>query len=799
MSPRFRSFDDACRFWSARRPTAVATLDSSDLVSFQTLDEWASQIAGRLASLGIARGARIGLLTGRTVDVVVGFVAISRAGGTIVPLEPLLPDSRLRSILADAEIECLLISDEQKDRAVFGHSCRTVRLGSERTRHPLLSRTTTHPNGLAYVMYTSGSTGTPKGVAVTEGALAAFADACVRRFGEDGPINTLAVSSIGFDMTCLDVGVALWTGGACAILPTDPMELPAECVRVLRRLTGLTILQTTPTMWRWLLRKSDLQWGRVIAISGGEPLDDGVKALLVERCHSAWNFYGPTEGTVYCSAQRLSKEPVSLGTALDGYEVLVAAEDLRPAAKGAAGEILIGGVGLADRYLNDPELTTERFVQVRNPSGGVSRKYRTGDLGRVLPNGELVYVGRLDDQIQVAGVRVEPGEIEHALRQCRGVGAAAAIGVPSPTGGFRLHGFVTPVQDGALIDPGAVRAELAGLLPTTNLPSRLHVLDRLPVTPRGKIDQAALRALGAGDIVSHTPSQGRARRYPRTDREHQEEFHRFLYRNVLDADVAVDMDEVRFGGTSHTGHLTSYACDLLSDEILTESAGASVARLLELGSGFGAATRHITTRLAAAGVTVRQAIGVDFSWEHCRVMRTLGAETEPRPVVLCADVGALPLHSRSVNIAFSVGTIAHLRDFRAVVSEAARVLHEGGVLYLLDEVGLRAEGATLSAEFTRWHPPHVFHNATLAERTNDLRLAGFTHISTRDVSRWARSVARQRLLALRLAVPRLNATLGTEQATQIVESVKATKGEYDRGNLVPYVLRASLHARDRTP
>ncbi len=441
---------------------AVTTAGPAEALSYAELDRRANQLAHRLRGLGVGRDVLVGICLERSAEMVVALLAVLRAGGAYVPIDPGFPAERVALMLADSELPVLLTRRPLLPRLgevrarVLCLDELAAELAAEPAEPPAVA---IEPGDLAYVIYTSGSTGRPKGVAVPHGALANFLRSMAERPGLAAGDTLLAVTTLSFDIAMLELLLPLVTGArvvvAAADVVTDGERLAAALDAV-----GATALQATPSAWRMLL---DSGWtGRpgLRALAGGEALPVELAHRLLGRGVELWNMYGPTETTIWSAVSRVRPGQVLLGEPIANTQlhVLDPDGDLVPA--GVPGELHIGGAGLARGYLRRPELTAERFVAPAPGTGLPDRLYRTGDLVRRRQDGGLEFLGRLDAQVKLRGFRIELGDVEAALVRQPAVAQAVVTLREDVPGDKRLVGYVVPAA-GHDTDP-AGPADAAG-------------------------------------------------------------------------------------------------------------------------------------------------------------------------------------------------------------------------------------------------------------------------------------------------------------------------------------------------
>jgi amino acid adenylation domain-containing protein len=464
---------------------------------------------------------------------IVGLLGVLKAGAAYLPLDPAHPPDRLELLMADAgaDIVAAAPGGEQVERLARD----VVRLDEVEPREP--PRVEVWPENAAYVIYTSGSTGRPKGVVVTHRSVVALTSFFVRLFDMGGADTVLQYAPLTFDPSVWEIFTTLHAGATLCVpderTVRDPGALEAFLVR-----HGVTVIDVVPGLLRSLAPDAFRELR--IVMSGMEPFDSGLVRAWRRDDRRFFNGYGPTETTVVSTvAECVGDEPVPpIGTALPESRGHVVDGDLRPVPDGAVGELVIGGESLARGYLGRPDLTAERFVpDLFGASGG--RLYRTGDLVCRRPDGVLEYLGRLDEQVKIRGIRVEPGEVARTLETHPEVVEAAVVATRPVEGS--LVAFVTPA--GTETTGDECRRFLADRLPEHLVPFKVVVEARLPHNASGKIDLRTLR--DRARAVIEPTGNGAA---PATETERQIAD---IWAEVLEVgDVGVDDDFVDLGGTS---------------------------------------------------------------------------------------------------------------------------------------------------------------------------------------------------------------------------------------------------------
>jgi amino acid adenylation domain-containing protein len=481
---------------AARTPSATAFIIGAETFSYRDIDQRANRLAHLLQLHGVQLGDRVGVCLDRTIEMPVAIAAVLKAGAAYVPLDPAHPADRLRYIVEDARVACVVTTSSLAE--LFEADIPRVLLDAATPEldglETSMCAVTVTPNDVAYVIYTSGSTGRPKGVQVEHRNVVSFLDAMRREPGIDESDILLAVTTLSFDIAGLDIWLPLSVGAKVVLASKADVVVGDRLVDLIDRFQ-VTVMQATPSTWRLLLDagwsgKSDMK-----ALCGGEALPIDLAAILLPKVAQLWNMYGPTETTIWSTTCRILEATgvLPIGKPIANTHVYVVEPSGTLAALGGFGELAIGGEGVARGYWNRPELTAEKFVDMSLPDGRIERVFRTGDIVRIRNDGQLEFHGRRDGQIKLRGYRIELGEIEAILAKCRAVKEATVIVREDEPGDQRLVGYVV-ARVGEPFDPDAVRTVLKAALPGYMIPAEFIVLDSMPLTPNGKVHRAALPA-----------------------------------------------------------------------------------------------------------------------------------------------------------------------------------------------------------------------------------------------------------------------------------------------------------------
>jgi amino acid adenylation domain-containing protein len=487
-----------------RTPQAIAVRFEGKRLTYQELDRRSNQLAHHLRELGVGPEALVGLCVERSLEMVVGLLGILKAGGAYVPIDPSYPAARQAFMLQDSQAKVLLTQARLLPR-LPSHNTPTVCLDTDWHRLAQLPKSPppslAGPTHLAYVIYTSGSTGQPKGVCIAHRGLVNYLSWAISAYkvaeGAGAPVH----SSIAFDLTVTSIFTPLLVGRSVELLPDDR---GAEALaRALQTAAGYSLVKLTPAHLQALqlqLRPEQVAERTRTFVIGGEQLR--AEAIAFWRQHAPHtllvNEYGPTETVVGCCVYTVTPEtrshgPIPIGRPIANTRLYILDRYLQPVPIGVAGELCIGGDGVARGYLNRAELTKERFIaDPFSPESG-TRLYKTGDFARYLPDGTIEFLGRRDDQVKVSGFRIELGEIESVLGRLPQVQEAVVALCEDDPGERRLVAYVV-LKPGQADAPRELRSLLKQHLPDYMLPSAFVTLDRLPLTHNGKVDRAALPA-----------------------------------------------------------------------------------------------------------------------------------------------------------------------------------------------------------------------------------------------------------------------------------------------------------------
>jgi amino acid adenylation domain-containing protein len=495
--------------WQAERtPNATAMVFENEHLTYRELNRRANQLASHLVKLGVGPDVLVGILVERSFDMIVGLLGILKAGGAYVPLDPAYPRDRVAFMLEDANVPVLLTQrrllgsiPESRAKVVLldpdSHEFAT-----EQAENPVSKA---GPKNLAYVIYTSGSTGKPKGVQILHRAVVNFLTSMSHKPGMTAKDRLLAVTTLSFDIAGLEIFLPLSVGASFEIVSrqvaSDGNQLLAKIAN-----SKATMMQATPATWRMLLEAGWKGTPGLKILCGGEAVSRKLADQLLQKCSSLWNMYGPTETTIWSTASRIEPGPggVPIGQPIANTQLYILDKVLQPVPIGVAGELHIGGDGLARGYLHRPDLSAEKFIPDPFSPDPEARLYKTGDLVRYLPDGSIEFLGRIDHQIKIRGFRIEMGEIEAVLRQHGAVNETVAVVREDTPGDQRLVAYFVAAQEstsGTTSTISDLREFVRGKLPEYMVPSAFVMLKAMPLTPNGKVNRRALPAPDQKDLA----------------------------------------------------------------------------------------------------------------------------------------------------------------------------------------------------------------------------------------------------------------------------------------------------------
>jgi amino acid adenylation domain-containing protein len=490
-------------------PERVAVIWKDQQLSYREFNSRANQLAHYLSERGVGPSAKVAICLNPSLDFAVAVLAVLKSGAACVPLDPKYPQERLAYMLHDVGARVLitergiLSDDASAGCQLLFLAEKSDALDTWPTNNPTPSVTT---SDIAYVIYTSGSTGKPRGVLLPHAGLVNYTFNMARVYSMSPDDRVLQFCSVSFDIAVEELFIA-WLSGAALVMKSDEMPLAVPEFLYWIERQGITVLDLPTAYWHeWMHQISEL----------GNPAPERLRLVIVggekvsAKAYAAWagavgrrvrwvNTYGPTEGSIAATAYEPKSdtdtipENVPIGRPVANVRVYLLDPQLNPVAVGVAGELHIGGVGVARGYLNRPELTAEKFISDPFSTDPDARLYKTGDLARYLPSGEIEFVGRTDDQVKIRGFRVELGEIEVALAKHPALREVAVVAREDEAGDKHLVAYVVPAPE-AEITTSELRRYLQRQVPEHMVPSAFMVLPAMPLTPNGKIDRRGLPA-----------------------------------------------------------------------------------------------------------------------------------------------------------------------------------------------------------------------------------------------------------------------------------------------------------------
>jgi amino acid adenylation domain-containing protein len=485
-----------------QNPSAVAAVFDNAQITYHDLNCRANQLAHHLQKLGVEPEVLVAVYLERSLEMLIALLAILKAGGAYMPLDPSLPQQRLAFMLADSTASVLLTHFHLVN-TLPQHTASVVCLEQdwERiSRHQRCNlKTQLQPQALAYIIYTSGSTGQPKGVAIEHCSVVNFLSAMQQQRMCKAEDTLLSVTTLSFDIAVLELFLPLVVGAKVVVVSR---EVATDSEQLLQQLSDsdATIMQATPATWQMLYAAVWQGSPQLTILCGGDALSWQLAQQLRQQNAEVWNLYGPTETTIWSIIHQVDdrKGEVPIGRPIRNTQIYLLDSNLQPVPIGVVGELYIGGDGLARGYLNRPELSAQKFIpnphnksQLKTQNSKASRLYKTGDLARYLADGNIEFIGRIDNQIKIRGNRVELEEIEAVVCQHPEVVQAVVIAREDTRADKRLVAYIVSNQQ-QVPSSNELRDFLKAQLPNYMIPSAFVILDALPLTPNGKINRCAL-------------------------------------------------------------------------------------------------------------------------------------------------------------------------------------------------------------------------------------------------------------------------------------------------------------------
>ncbi len=472
-------------------PEKTAAICGDEEINYRDLDEKSNIVANYLKSIGMQTGEIVGVSIERSLKMLISVIGILKAGGAYLPLDPVFPEERIKFMCQDVSAKLLITQDSLKER-YNSFNTKIILLDSDWST--ISQQSSSKPpdiinnQSLAYIIYTSGSTGKPKGVKIHHQSVVNLLLSMKQKPGMNYSDRLLAVTTLSFDMSVVELFVPLITGATVIIAMDNEVMDPQLLARLIEKY-NITILQATPATWKIIIGSNWTGKSGLTAYCGGEAINLKFVQDVLSLTDSLWNIYGPTEITVYSNCYHFNgdEQRVLIGKPIDNMRTYILDSNNNIQPIGVKGEVCVGGLGVSKGYHNRDELTREKFIP--GPDGRII--YKTGDLGRLLGDGNVELFGRIDNQIKLRGYRIEPGEIENALCRVEGITEAVVKIHKSSDHDDKLIAFIR-VADEDQIDAEILRRSLSLALPKYMIPSAFVKLKEFPYTPNGKVDKNAL-------------------------------------------------------------------------------------------------------------------------------------------------------------------------------------------------------------------------------------------------------------------------------------------------------------------
>jgi amino acid adenylation domain-containing protein len=482
-----------------RTPNSIAVAFNNEMLTYSELNQKSDLLSRHLVSLGVNPNELVAILLDRSINMMVALLGVLKAGGAYLPLDPEFPYERLEFMLEDAQVKTLITHTNFLDN-LPSCSAEIVCIDDYKTNAKFENIINDQVNSedLAYVIYTSGSTGKPKGVQVTHKSVVNFLNSMTKKPGFKEGDTLLAVTTLSFDISILELFLPIINGGKTIIASKDIVANGEQLLHTLKK-HRVNVMQATPTTWRLLIEAGWNGNKNFKVLCGGESLSIDLAEKLLSCSDNVWNMYGPTETTVWSACHKLEQDgKVLIGTPIDNTLVYVLDKNMQPVPISIPGELYIGGMGVSQGYLNRPELTADRFLINPFIENTKDKIYKTGDLVRFNKYGKLEYLNRIDQQVKIRGFRIELGEIENVLGEHESINLVAVTAYEHQKDDTRLVAYI--VLNSSSENSEENRSELVTQLrdfvkkklPAYMIPTSFIFMEKLPLTPNGKIDRKAL-------------------------------------------------------------------------------------------------------------------------------------------------------------------------------------------------------------------------------------------------------------------------------------------------------------------
>jgi amino acid adenylation domain-containing protein len=495
------SISELFRKQAENTPKNIAIEFNNIETTYSDLNKKTNQIAHYLVNQGLKSGDVIGVSLLRSTDLVATLIAILKCGCAYVPLDPNFPPQRLEFMLEDSEAKFLITN--KKTNLAFSNSIKTYFLEDLLSYLPELPNTpldiVVNQDSIAYILYTSGSTGKPKGVPITQKSLVNLLFSLAKEPGIKESDKQLAITTISFDAAFVELFLPLLNGASIIMVDSETARDGVLLLDILKS-KNITMLQATPTTWEMLLESNWDKKLNIKACAGGEALTKELARKLLSKCDSLWNLYGPTEATIVSTVKEITLEDeiISIGKPIANYQIYILNSNGQLVPPGVVGEIAISGHGVAKGYLKRENLTQEKFIINKFNS---QLTYLTGDIGKLLPSGDILCLGRLDHQVKIRGYRIELGEIEKTIEKIDNIKTAIVLGQNDSLVAYILQENFIDIDTDKIKE---WKNYLASQLPEYFVPYDFKILKELPTTPNGKLDRNALLKIESVKAISKT-------------------------------------------------------------------------------------------------------------------------------------------------------------------------------------------------------------------------------------------------------------------------------------------------------